>query len=414
MPEYATNAAPPPHYLHRTLEGTLAQALRQSPALLLTGPRQAGKTTLLQYLGKDTHRYVSLDALDLRAAARADPRAFLDRFPPPVILDEVQQAPELFPFLKEAIDHSRHQPGRFLLSASQNLLLLQEVSETLAGRVSVCQMMPLSRREAAGQPLRPLPWEAEPSPTASLSPQELGAELIRGGYPELVTHPAHDIRMWHASFVQTYLERDLRSLRQVGDLGRFQVFLQILAARCAGLLNFSEVARELGVAVNTVRSWLGILNASYQVFFLRPWYVNLGKRLVKRPKLYFTDTGTLCHLLGLETPGQLADSRHQGAVVENAVVAEVFKAVVHQGRTPRIYFWRTRNGHEVDLLVETPRGMVALEVKATATPKPKHASNLRRLQQVMGERLVACYLVHLGPYRLPLGDGIEALPLAAL
>ncbi len=408
-------------YIPRTLETTLRRALAQFPAVMLTGPRQAGKTTLLRRALDETHGYVSLDAMDVREAARTDPRGFLVAHPPPVILDEVQHAPALLTYVKECIDGERDRRGRWVLTGSQNLLLAKGVTETLAGRVALLRLLPLSLREMTGDPDRPLPWEAGRARLAappSASPAASWPWLVRGCYPQLVAEPDLDPHLWHQSYLGTYLERDVRDLTQIGDLLQFQLFVRALAARSAQLLNLSGLARELGIAVNTAKRWLSLLEATYQVVVLRPYHASLGKRLVKTPKVYFTDTGTLCHLVGLRDPDHAAAGPMAGALLETAVVAELLKAALHRGEQPDLYFWRTATGVEVDALVRTydERGerLVPLEVKTTATASARMAAGIARLGGDLGERVAPGYVVYLGDRRLPLGQNVTALPLAEL
>ncbi len=243
---------------------------------------------------------------------------------------------------------------------------------------------------------------------------KLWKRFLRGSYPELVAHPRRDAALWHASYIQTYLERDVRMLRQVGDLGRFQDFLRTLAARSAQLLNLADVARDLGVALNTVKAWLSVLEASFQVIVVRPYFVDVGKRLVKRPKVYFMDTGTLCQLAGLKDPEHAASGPMGGAIMETAVLSEVVKVLSHRGIRPQVHFWRTSTGTEVDFVVETPDGLVPIEVKVSATPRSAMAAGIRSFRKDLGERALPGYVVHPGDTRLPLGEGITALPYGLL
>lgn len=410
-------------YLLRAIEPVLRRAARQFPVVVLTGPRQAGKTTVLKRLFGEEYRYVSVELPDVQAAAREDPRGFLASYPPPVILDEIQHAPQLLPYIKERVDADRHRAGAYLLTGSQNLLMLQQVTESLPGRAALLRLLPLSLREARGQLEAPLPWElpgaprstplAQP-PSTPLAHRELWAALVRGGYPELVAQPGRLLDLWHASYVQTYLERDVRLVRQVGDLSQFQSFLRLLAARSGQLLHLSGLARDLGVALNTVKAWLSVLEATYQIVVLRPYFANVGKRMVKTPKVYFTDTGTLCYLCGLRDPAHAAAGPLAGAILETAVLAEIVKTLIHRGEEPRVYFWRTAAGMEVDFVVEAGDRLVPLEVKLSGTPRPGMASAVKTLRRDLGRRAGPGFVIHPGDVRLPLGDGVTALPLGAL
>ena len=403
-------------YIRRSLEPVVKQATQEFPAVVLTGPRQSGKTTLLQQVFGQQYRYVSLDLPDVRAAAAEDPRGFLELYPPPVIFDEVQHAPHLLPYIKAKVDAHRNRKGQYLLTSSQNLLLAEKVTESLAGRAAMLRLLPLSRREAEGRPNASLAWERKrvvPS-NGSLGFGELWKGFIRGGYPELAVQPARDAFLWHGSYVQTYLERDVRTVRQVGDLTQYQNFLRVLAARSAQLLNLTDVARDLGVAVNTAKAWLSVLEDTYQVVVVRPYFANVGKRLVKTPKVFFTDVGTLCYLVGLKDPEHAAAGPMGGAIFETAVLAEIVRSLTHRGTDPRVYFWRTMAGTEVDFVVETDDGLVPIEVKLSGTPRPGMAASIRSFQRDLADAATQGYVVHPGEIQLPLGSGVTAIPFSDL
>ncbi len=399
-------------YIPRSLEPVLKRASQEFPVVVLTGPRQSGKTTLLRHVFGKTCDYVSLEAPEVRASAAADPRGFLDLHRPPVIFDEVQYAPELLIYVKEKVDARRGEAGQYFLTGSQNLLLLERVTESLAGRAAMLRLLPLSNKESREKSRAPLPWEAggERREESALSRRELWKALLRGNYPEIVTGPARNIALWHSSYVQTYLERDVRSLRQIGDLTLFQNFLRSLAARSGQILRLAEMARELGIAVNTARAWLSVLEAAFQVVILRPYFANIGKRLVKTPKVYFTDTGTLCYLAGLRDPEHAASGPMGGAIFETAVLAEILKTYIHRGEEPQVYFWRTASGTEVDFVVESEGKLIPIEVKLSATPKPAMAAGIISFQQDFRGKAGTGYVIHSGQIRLSLAPGVMAVP----
>lgn len=348
--------------LNRTLAAPLQATARNFRVLSLFGPRQSGKTTLCR-AAFPAHAYVSLEAPDAAAHAQQDPRSFLRQFAGGVILDEIQRAPHLLSYIQVEVD-ANPQPGRYIVSGSQQLAMAAATSQSLAGRTSVSTLMPLDAVEQAAGTRR----------DASLE-----EALCVGGYPVLHAS-ATDVRDFMPAYVQTYLERDVRQLRQVGDLLAFQTFLGLCAGRCGQLLNLAELGRDAGIAEATARQWLSVLEASWLVFRLPPWHVNLGKRLVKQPKLYFWDTGLCAWLLGVRHPEALVNHAHKGGLFENLVVAETAKAILHAGDVPRLWFYRDSAGVEVDLLVERDGQTLAAEIKAGRTVASDWLKNLHRVR----------------------------------
>ncbi len=399
-------------FLPRALARTIRKAMRSFPAIVVTGPRQSGKTTLLREIGRETHAFVSLEAPDVRIRAKEDPRAFLERHPPPVIIDEIQYVPELLSYIKTRIDE-RRRPGQWLLTGSQSFVLMQGISQSLAGRAAVLSLLPfsLSERMGRGDETRDVPgWlsrQGRPSPPAAASKSGALADiLLRGFYPEIASRPEVDRQLWCASYISTYLERDVRNLAQIGDFASFERFVRLCAIRTGQILNLSDLARETGVSVPTARRWLSVLETGYQVYLLPPFYRNLGKRLVKSPKLYFGDTGLSTYLLGLHGREALLDSPSFGPVFETFVVTDALKRFRHSGQLPSLYYLRTRDGLEADLVVEMGQKLHLFEIKAAMTILPRHASSLVRLKGDLGTQVAGAYVISAGDEDFPLGNGV--------
>src|SRR5579859_790682 len=374
----------------RKLAGIVHQALRQFPALVITGPRRAGKTTLLRKSAPKA-QYVLLEDPDIQDRILSDPRSFLESLRQPVILDEIQNAPRLLDYVRTMIDAHPRRMGQWLFTGSQEAPLMQGITESMAGRAAVLQLLPFSLAE---------------------SPK---VDLLRGCFPEPVLHPASR-DLWYSSYLQTYIERDVRAITQVRDLPTFRRFLSLLASRHAQFLNKSDLAAPLGVSVPTVGEWLYILEITGQIILVPPYFENFGKRLVKSPKVYWGDSGTACHLLGIRTQTELDRSPFLGAIFEGFVAAEILKSQINRGQRKELYCFRDRQGLEVDFFVPQPNAKFWLvEAKASRTIQSTMANPLLALKKAAEDRVSRALIVHRKSRNQPkmttVAPGVEAMPL---
>jgi len=367
--------------IERDAAPLLRNLARGFPVLALTGPRQSGKTTLARHVFGDKP-YLSLEDFEVRQRAALDPRHFLAQLPDGAVLDEVQRAPELFSYLQGVVDERAHM-GRFILTGSQQFGLNERISQSLAGRVAPVQLLPLAWPELQ---------------RARLAPATMEQALYGGGYPALFDRRREvaDPMQWLAAYTASYLERDVRQVLAVASLSLFRRFVLMCAARTGQLLNLSALAADCGVSHTTARSWLTVLEASYLVHLLPPYHRNFGKRLVKMPKLYFVDSGLLCHLLRIDSPTTLATHAMRGAIFESWVVSETLKHRFNRGLQPDLYFWRDNHGNEIDLVFEQRGALHAVEIKSGATFSPDWLATGQRWQRYTGGAAVPPVLVYGG------------------
>jgi uncharacterized protein len=379
-------------FVRRVLEKQVLAATSSFGAVVVTGPRRSGKTSLLRRLFP-TARYFLFEDPDVVSRFRNDPRGFLDGMQGPVIFDEIQQVPELFPFIRARIDHEPRRKGQWLLTGSQESSLMRNVSESMAGRAAVLQLLPLSLAETKK------------------------VTLLHGGFPEVVDDPAA-AHLWFPSYLQTYLERDVRSVTAVQDLAKFRRFMTLLATRHGAMLNRADLAAPLGMSIPGVSSWIDVLEVTGLIVLVQPYFENFGKRLIKTPKVYWVDSGLTCHLLGIHDDAELERSPFLGPLFEGFVAAELLKAQINAGQRRELYYFRDQQGLEVDFIM--PRfggepGMSLIEAKASRTPTPDMAKPMQALAQAWSglQPLVGRYVVHRAPKRAvastALAPGVEAI-----
>lgn len=350
--------------LARTLKVKLEEMLSKYPIVSITGPRQSGKTTLSKIIRPD-YQYVTLENPSIRLFAQQDPVGFLETYQNGVILDEAQYVPELFSYLQVVTD-ARQRLGEYILTGSQNFLLMEKITQSLAGRVAVFNLLPFSLEELNGTPYLAATWEDQ---------------ILQGFYPRKLVRDI-DSEDFYASYLQTYVERDVRQVKNILNLDLFQRFIRLLAGRIGQLFNQNSLATELGVDNKTISAWLSVLETSFVAYRLPPYFENFNKRLVKTPKVYFYDTGLAAYLLGIRNRAELDVHFAKGALFENLLITDLLKNSLNRGKRPDFYFWRDASHHEVDLLIQQGTSVLAVEIKSGKTIQPDYFKGLKYLQNV--------------------------------
>jgi len=364
--------------IKRDIEQTISDLLRGFPIVTITGPRQSGKTTLAQLVFRNKP-YISLEDPDARRMALDDPRAFLNQLPDGGVLDEVQRAPELLSYLQTRVDADGRM-GLFLLTGSQQFGLMSGITQSLAGRTAFIELLPFSINELN---------------QAGLVSKNLDEMLFNGSYPPLYDRKLSP-RTWLAAYVTAYVERDVRQLLKVQDLESFQRFVRLCAGRSGQILNLSSLANDCGITHNTAKAWISVLEASYILFQLRPHYVNLSKRLIKSPKLYFYDTGLVCWLLGIQEASQLAAHPLRGSIFETLILSELVKTSFNKGERATFHFWRDSNGNEVDVIADAGTKLMPIEIKSGQTLNRDFFTGLERWMDLAGDQAISPVLVYGG------------------
>jgi len=405
----------------RFLSETIQSGLSDTPVVFIRGARQTGKTTLSREIISSEHKanYITLDSAAVLSAAATDPVGFITHLHKPVTIDEVQRVPELILAIKEDVDHNRN-PGRYLLTGSANILTIPKVADSLAGRMEIVTLWPLSRGEIAGVKesfiRKVFKGESIGLSFSRIGIEDLADMIITGGYPEPVKRTSFDRKTaWFDSYLTTILERDIRNLANIHDIAIVPRLLRLLGSRTGGLRDYSELSRSLSVPTTSLIRYMSLLEGIFLVYTVPAWSSNFGKRLIKSPKVFFTDTGIASYLLGIDKERLLADPILTGKLFENFVSSELSKQMAWSGMRTRIYHFRTQAGQEVDFVLEDSSGRVCgIEVKLSASITAKHFIGLRELHRLAGDNFVAGIVIYTGEQIVPFGNNLFGVPVSAL
>jgi predicted AAA+ superfamily ATPase len=408
-------------YIQRTISAAITRASSSFPVLMVTGPRQVGKTTLLQHCSESNRRYVTLDDLNERFLAKNDPELFFKRNPPPILIDELQYAPELFTYIKIICDRERKN-GLFWLTGSQKFHLMQNVAESLAGRVAILDLLGLSQAEIfnrahSNQPFMPTSeWlsNARKDAKNDFNLMDVYKRIWTGSFPQMVSQPETDRDLFYSSYVQTYIQRDVREITNITNETGFYNFLRAVAARTGQLLNYADLARDADINHRTVKDWLNILETSGIIYLLRPYHNNVVNRLVKTPKLYFLDTGLCSYLTRWQSVESLEAGAMSGHILETYIFTEILKSYWYNGKEPYFNFYRDKEDKEIDLVIGQNNTLYPIEIKKTANPHANAPSNFKFLssstQQKIGHGAVICLISK----DTPLSQDVDAVPVGYL
>ncbi len=372
-------------YISRIVEDKLKLYLKTFPVVAITGPRQSGKTTLLKNVLKDSFKYVTFDDFRYVNLFNEDPERFISEFSDKVVFDEIQKVPDLFHYIKRIVDEDRMNYGKFVITGSAQFSMIASITESLAGRIGMLTLLPFQFKEV------------------------LYANLIssqfKGAYPEVIIHDYKNSEIWYNSYLETYLEKDVRSMLNIGNLSDFRRLIKMLASNCSQIINYSSLANALGIGVNTVKRWVSVLEASYIIFLLPPYYKNFNKRIIKSNKIYFYDTGLVSALTGIQNEGMYVNGPLGGAIFENYVVSEIKKSILHSATNSQMYFYRTSNHVEIDLIIENGLHKKMIEIKSSSTFKPMMVKPIESILSNLDEG----FLLYQGE-EFPFSESIKIWP----